>query len=232
MKIIKVTALLLCMLLFAGMMTACQNGDEGVKDPDSNANDPIINDTEQSADAPRTDAEIEGVDFSSGKIGFLDLYLKPIDSSEDATLELAVFKGENAAKINPAKGVPYIIIDAWGLLGPRITELHTVEIGIGAENSSGRFRAISGEIFLFRNWNETDETADWSVFIDKRNPNVATMTLARPFNENDGNLIVVSRKQCVASDIGQPPSDIFITRIGFRDRDGNYLPVNEARSQM
>lgn len=213
MKFVKICALLISALLLAAMLTAC-----GEKD-----------DASAASDAPlRVDEGIEGIDFSNGNIGFLDMYYKPVDAEEGVRLELADFKDGKAAKITPLPAsVPYVVIDAASLLGSRVTDARTIEIGIGVETPGGDFQAVSGEILVFKDWEQQDKKGAWSVYLDNRNPNIARMTLDEPLNTGEGNFFVLNRKVCNASIGGGAPSILYITRIGFLDESGAYLPVDE-----
>ncbi|MCL2019076.1 MAG: hypothetical protein FWG70_04880 [Oscillospiraceae bacterium] len=215
MKTMKMIALFVCLLMFAGIFTACDDGGGGTGT------------TPTSESAVRVDEKIEGIDFSNDNINFLSMYYKPADSSPDAMLELVDFRGGKAAKITPAAGsTPYVVIDAASLLGSRLSDVKTVEVGIAAENSDGTFYAVSGEIIVFRDWKQQEKSGAWSVYLDNRNPNIATMTLDESFSAGEGNFFVINRRIDNAVVAEKTPSNLYITKIGFLDAGGAYLPVN------
>jgi hypothetical protein len=184
MKFAKICAILLSFVLLAGIMTACNGEDDtdtpdtppvnnnGTPDPDSNVTPP--------AAVNELPAGFEGIDFADGNIGFLAMNYFHTDASANAKLELAQFGGSNAVKITPdGTANPYIAIDASSLLGDRITDVASIEVGMAVQHSGG-FHAVQGEIFAYygNSWAERREVkGPWSIFAEIRNPNAVRLEL-------------------------------------------------------
>jgi len=232
MKLAKFAALMLCIALFAGMLTAC--GEKEENNNGSGNDNPGNNISAGDFSLP---AGFSGIDFSNGNIDFLMLHYKPFDSSPNAKLELGQWGGANAAKITPdGAAVPYIAIDACSLLGDRVTDVRAVEVIMAVENPDGTFHAVAGEIIAYSGADRTESKASWSVFLERTNPNTARMELK---NDNQHlvsgayNMFIVKRADDSAliynaqkEHVRGTASNLYILGIGFLDVGGNYLPVN------
>ena len=230
MSIKRIGVLLLCALLVAGLLSAC---DKDESPPTATPTPPSTPSTPAGTTEPPPEPaqEFVGIDFSNGNIDFLALYAKPADASPDTTLELADYNGGKAAKITPAgKSVPYVVIDASSLLGARVTDLYTLEVTVAVENPDGEFQAVSGEIIAYSGADRTDTKGAWSVYLDYKNPNIARMTLDTPekrFIPDAYNFFIINRKVDNAITAEQTPGDLYITHIGFLDESGKYIPVDD-----
>ncbi|MCL2108182.1 MAG: hypothetical protein FWH20_02400 [Oscillospiraceae bacterium] len=207
MKIKRIIALIVSLMLLVGIFTACTDDGPATTDSGDNTGTTVTPGGPDESDpgavtpapgtAPAADLGIQGVDFSNGNIGFLDMYYKPVDAKSGATVELTTFRGASAAKVTPVgSSVPYVVIDAASLLGDKVTEARTIEIGIASDRPDGSFMSVSGEILTFRNWEESRAGSDkgkWSVFIDSMNPNTARLTIDQPLGAGEGNFFVLRK---------------------------------------
>jgi hypothetical protein len=235
MKIAKIGALLLCLALLAGMLAACgedTNNDPPVTPPSGNGGG---SDTPASPGvSPVLPEGFVGVDFANGNIDFMMMHFRPLDASPHAKIELGQFGGANAAKVTPdAAFAPYIAIDACSLLGDRIGDVASVEVGIAVQHSGG-FHAVQGEIVARYGEDLRTTKAPWSVFMENRNPNSARLELKDSERMISGayNMIIIDRNGSGANtgdnsiEAGGAPGTLFITYIGFRDDAGSWIPVN------
>jgi hypothetical protein len=235
MRLKKISALLLCFALLAGVMTACNgNGDNDPPPRDTGTGTGSNNAGTNLSTTVELPAGFEGIDFSNGNIDFLMMHFKPFDSSPDARIELSEFAGAPAAKVTPAGTArPYIAIDACSLLGDRIGDVAALEVVMAVENPDGSFYAVSGEIIAHSGANRRATTDSWSIFMANRNPATIKMELGSERMVSGAyNMFIIRRivdNALIYVDNeyhSGTASNIFITRIGFLDAAGNYLPVN------
>jgi hypothetical protein len=227
-KIPKLLALLICLALFAGTLAACT--EETKTDDDA---PPAGNDV-PAGEPPALPSGFVGVDFTNGNIDFMMMHFRPLDASPNARIELGEFRGVPAAKVTPdGSFAPYIAVDACSLLGDRISDVASIEVGMAVEHAGG-FQAVQGEIVARYGEDLRTAKAPWSVFIDSRNPNSAVLELKEHERMVSGayNMIIIDRNGSGASvgdnsvDAGGAPGILYVTYIGFKDSAGNWLPVN------
>jgi hypothetical protein len=128
-------------------------------------------------------------------------------------------------------GVPYIAIDASGILGERVGDLREMLVTIGVEHPSGEFYAVSGYIYAYSGVDRLESADPWSVYLPNKNPNTAHAVLngeAEYFVPGAYNFFVLTRKVDNALGAGGEPCDLFITELRFLDAGGRDLPVNSG----
>jgi hypothetical protein len=240
-KFSKLLALLLSFVMLAGLFTACSENEEGSTDNEGTPPPPVVDNVGGNGGelpAPTGTAELPdgfvGIDFSNGNIGFLAMNYKAPNATSAATIELGQWGGANAAKITPVGDyVPFIAIDACSLLGSRVGDVASVEVGIAVQHDGG-FQAIQGEIVAYYGEDRDTTKGPWSVFVANRNPNAIKLELRDDQRMVPGayNMFIIERNGGGASsgdnsvDAGGAPGILYITYIGFKDDAGNFMAVD------
>lgn len=172
------------------------------------------------------------VDFEDGNVGFVAMDTAPGDASE-CEFELVDWNGSKALKVNAEDGkVPYIGIDIASLTGDRIADIRSIEFTIGAEGPDGEFYAVSGDVNTYIGESRTMSSSDWSVYLAKKNPKVASVKLSddQVFAADAQNIMIITKGNKSDSDVsmfkGEGPAIIYIDDIRFLDADGNAIPVD------
>ena len=172
------------------------------------------------------------VDFEDGNVGFVAMDTAPGDASE-CEFEVVDWNGSKALKVNAEDGkVPYIGIDIASLTGDKIADIRTIEFTIGAEGPDGEFYAVSGDVNTYIGEDRTMSTSDWSVYMAKKNPKVATVKLTddQVFAADAQNIMIITKGNKSDSDVsmfkGEGPNIIYIDDIRFLDADGNAIAVD------
>jgi hypothetical protein len=170
-----------------------------------------------------------GIRFSNGKFGFLCVD-ESSPGANKARLSLADYQGAKAVRVKlSGSGVPYIAIDASGILAERVRDLREMLITIAVEHPDGEFYAVSGDIYAYSGTDRLESADPWSVYLPNKNPNIARAVLdgeTEYFVPGAYNFFVLTRKVDNALGEGKEPCDLLITEIRFLDANGRDLPVN------
>ncbi len=169
------------------------------------------------------------IDFEDGSYGFLGVS-KPNGNAADATIEIADFNGSKALKVSAPAKSPYVGINVEGLLGDRLADLRSVSAEFGVDNAEdGTFYAVSGVIYCYVGEANDKVTGNWSVYMAKKNPNSATLTLDddKAFVPGAGNYVEISKEtDNYVTKKGGTPVTFYIDNIQFLDAEGNPLPLD------
>lgn len=180
------------------------------------------------AAAAQTEASL---DFEDGSIGFAAVY-EGMANSAAAAIEIVDYNGSKAMKITNGNGkVPYIAFDVVSLLGDKATEVASVEMTMGIENPDGKFFACSGEMKLFVDGELSKTAHPWSVYMEKKNPKVASFSMdEEAFSAESAPLMVVSLTVDNGIAKGAAPAVLYIDDIRFLDAQGNVIPADSSAS--
>lgn len=173
------------------------------------------------------------IDFADGNFGFLgmDTTLGNADASE---LSIVDYNGGKALCVSPAAAgrVPYVSLNVEGLLGENLSRLAKITFDVGVElGTDGKFYAQSGKVYMVNGEDSSKQSADWSVYMERKNPKTAVVTVpAGAFVAGRGDTLQFSKEVDSFIDSkkfdGEAPRDFYVTNIQFFDAEGNVLPVD------
>lgn len=179
--------------------------------------------------AVAADAEVS-LDFEDGNAGFVCVY-DGMANSASATVEIASYNGSNALKVTNDNGkVPYIAFDVASLLGDKLADVAKIEMTMGIENPDGKFYACSGEMKLFTDGSLSKTARAWSVYMEKKNPKVATFEMGDEAFSADSSVMVISLTTDNGMDKGAAPAVLYIDDIRFLDAEGNLIAADSTAS--
>ena len=70
-----------------------------------------------------------------------------------------------------AQGIPYVALNLEGLAGEKLADVAAVTFDIGVDKAAdGKFYAVSGVVYSYTGENADENKADWSVYLEKKNP--------------------------------------------------------------
>ena len=183
--------------------------------------------------APVAGAVSSIIDFADGGFGFLgmDTTLGNADASE---LSIVDYNGGKALCVSPAAAgkVPYVSLNVEGLLGENLSRLAKITFDVGVElGTDGKFYAQSGKVYMVNGEDSSKQSADWSVYMERKNPKTAVVTVpAGAFVAGRGDTLQFSKEVDSFIDSkkfdGEAPRDFYVTNIQFFDAEGNVLPVD------
>ncbi len=218
MKAKKLLAMILALVLVISM-AAC-----GAEKPQETTAAPTVAPTE--ATAP-VEAAAPSVDFEDGNIGFVALY-EGMANSDASVIELVDYNGSKALKVTNGSGkVPYVAIDVWSLLGENAANVASIEMTMGIENPDGKFYACSGDLMLWNTKELSKTKTGWSVYMENKNPKVATFDLKdQVFSADVAPIMVISLSTDNGATAGVAPANLFIDDIRFLDAAGNVIAAD------
>jgi CheY-like chemotaxis protein len=157
-----------------------------------------------------------------GSLAFLFVD-ESLPGANKARLSLADYQGAKAVRVKLfGSGVPYIAIDASGILVERVRDLQEMLVTIAVEHPGGEFYAVFGDIHAHSGADRLESADPWSVYLPNKNPNTARAILDEEteyFVPGAYNFFVLTRKVDNALGEGKEPCDLFITEIRFLDAD-------------
>ncbi len=224
MKAKKLLAMLLALLLVVSM-AAC-----GTTDTQETTEEPTDAPTESSTpveDTPVNDPA--SIDFEDGSMSFVALY-EGMANADASTIEVVDYNGSKALKVTNGSGkVPYVGIDVWSLLGENAANVASIEMTMGIENPDGEFYACSGEIMLWNTKELSKTKLGWSVYMENKNPKVASFTLGdQVFSADVAPIMVVTLSTDNGATAGVAPANLYIDNIRFLDASGNLIAADTS----
>ena len=181
---------------------------------------------------PAAVAESEvSLDFEDGNAGFVAVY-EGMANSAAAAVEVVDYNGSKALKVTNADGkVPYVAFDVVSLLGEKAADVASVEMSMGIENPDGKFFACSGEMKLFVDGSLSKTARGWSVYMEKKNPKVASFTMdGESFSAESAPVMVVSLTVDNGIAKGAAPAVLYIDDVRFLDAEGNVIAADSTVS--
>ena len=187
--------------------------------------------------APATEAPVEtepakvevSVDFEDGNMGFVALY-DGMANADASTLEIVDFNGGKGLKVTNGSGkVPYVAFDVASLLGENAANVASIQMTMGIENPDGEFYACSGEVKLWAEKELSKTAYGWSVYLENKNPKVATVVLEdEAFSADVAPLMVVNLNTDNGATAGKANANFFIDDIRFLDASGNLIAADTS----
>ncbi|MCQ2506287.1 MAG: hypothetical protein MJ113_03825 [Lachnospiraceae bacterium] len=182
--------------------------------------------------APTAIPEGMGITFEDGNAGFVMMNLAPVKADTEATCELADFNGSKAVKVMSGETSPasiqYCGFDLSSLVGDRIADVRTITFTVGAGLQNDTFYAVSGNLYCYVGENNSEVKNPWSVYLDTKNPKVATFTLPedKAFVAGAKNIIVITKESDNGIEATGKGTDFYIDNLVFSDAAGNAIPVD------
>lgn len=171
------------------------------------------------------------LDFEDGSMAFAAVY-DGMANSASAALEIAEFNGSKALKVTNGNGkVPYVAFDVVSLLGDKAAEVSAVEMTLGIENPDGKFFACSGELKLFVDGELSKTARPWSVYMEKKNPKVASFAMdGEAFSAESAPVMVLSLNVDNGIAKGAAPAVLYVDDVRFLDAQGEVIPADSSAS--
>ncbi|GHV14049.1 hypothetical protein FACS1894219_09630 [Clostridia bacterium] len=226
-KKISLSALLF-LILPAIVFGSCDSGE--IADTTDKSGTTEISST--AADEPDVKLISAGVDFSSAAFDYLFPYLTPPDAAQYSLVPVTLNDGTAGVKlIQESGGVVYLVIDASSLLGDKVGDLVKMKVTITADNPSGNFYAVSGDILAYSGAARIETGDGWSVYLETKNPNTAVAHLetdAERFVPDAYNFFILTKNVDTALAEGAPDTNLVITGIHFYDENDNELAADSS----
>ncbi len=171
------------------------------------------------------------IDFEDGNFAMLGMNTASGDA-DASVLTVEDYNGSKALHVDVKAKVPYVALNVEGLLGDNLEKVRSISFDVGVElGSDGKFYAASGKVYTLTDAGETKVGYDWSVYLERKNPKTAKVTLADVFFTNGaGDTLMITKESDAFVDSdkfpGEEPRDIWIDNIQFLDETGAALPLD------
>ena len=162
------------------------------------------------------------LDFEDGVFAFLGVSAVKPNADAAASLEVVDYNGSKALRV-AAQGIPYVALNLEGLAGEKLADVAAVTFDIGVDKAAdGKFYAVSGVVYSYTGENADENKADWSVYMEKKNPRNVKIAFKAPFVAGAGNYIMISRED----QAGGEPATFYLDNIQFLDAEGNAIALD------
>ena len=169
------------------------------------------------------------VDFEDGQMGFVQAYNAPANAA-DVELSITDFDGSKALAVKNLTGkVPFVGIDVSSLCGASVADVAAVSMKLGVSYEDGSFSACAGKITTWTGTDLVQTGYDWAVYMESKNPKVATVDVSGvPFTADANNIIVLSLETDNGLDAGHVNATLYVDDITFYDKSGNVLTADKT----
>ena len=183
---------------------------------------------ETQTEAPQVKSDAS-VDFEDGQMGFVQAYSAPANAA-DVELSVQDFDGSKALAIKNLTGkVPFVGIDVSSLCGANVADIAAVSMKLGVSYEDGSFSACAGKITTWTGTDLVQTGYDWAVYMESKNPKVATVDVSGvPFTADANNIIVLSLETDNGVDAGHGNATLYVDDITFYDKSGNVLTADKT----
>ena len=183
---------------------------------------------ETQTEAPQVKSDAS-VDFEDGQMGFVQAYSAPANAA-DVELSVQDFDGSKALVIKNLTGkVPFVGIDVSSLCGANVADIAAVSMKLGVSYEDGSFSACAGKITTWTGTDLVQTGYDWAVYMESKNPKVATVDVSGvPFTADANNIIVLSLETDNGVDAGHGNATLYVDDITFYDKSGNVLTADKT----
>ncbi len=183
---------------------------------------------ETQTEAPQVKSDAS-VDFEDGQMGFVKAYSAPANAA-DVELSVQDFDGSKALVIKNLTGkVPFVGIDVSSLCGANVADIAAVSMKLGVSYEDGSFSACAGKITTWTGTDLVQTGYDWAVYMESKNPKVATVDVSGvPFTADANNIIVLSLETDNGVDAGHGNATLYVDDITFYDKSGNVLTADKT----
>ena len=184
--------------------------------------------TEQTTTEPSATSNAS-IDFEDGQMGFLEVYSAPANAA-DVELNVVDFGGSKALEVKNLTGkVPFVGIDVSSLCGADTAKIASVSMKLGVSYEDGSFSACAGKITTWTGEDLVQTGYDWSVYMESKNPKVATVDVSGvPFVADAKNIMVLSLETDNGIDAGHGNATLYVDDITFYDASGNVLTADQS----
>ena len=183
---------------------------------------------ETQTEAPQVKSDAS-VDFEDGQMGFVQAYSAPANAA-DVELSVQDFDGSKALVIKNLTGkVPFVGIDVSSLCGANVADIAAVSMKLGVSYEDGSFSACAGKITTWTGTDLVQTGYDWSVYMESKNPKIATVDVSGvPFVADANNIMVLSLETDNGIDAGHGNATLYVDDITFYDASGNVLAADKS----
>ena len=184
---------------------------------------------ETTTQTPQEQKSEASVDFEDGQMGFVQAYNAPANAA-DVELSITDFDGSKALAVKNLTGkVPFVGIDVSSLCGASVADVAAVSMKLGVSYEDGSFSACAGKITTWTGTDLVQTGYDWAVYMESKNPKVATVDVSGvPFIADANNIIVLSLETDNGLDAGHGNATLYVDDITFYDKSGNVLTADKT----
>ena len=184
--------------------------------------------TEQTTTEPSATSNAS-IGFEDGQMGFVEVYSAPANAA-DVELNVVDFGGSKALEVKNLTGkVPFVGIDVSSLCGADTAKIASVSMKLGVSYEDGSFSACAGKITTWTGEDLVQTGYDWSVYMESKNPKVATVDVSGvPFVADAKNIMVLSLETDNGIDAGHGNATLYVDDITFYDASGNVLTADQS----
>ena len=184
---------------------------------------------ETTTQAPQVEKSDASVDFEDGQMGFVKAYSAPANAA-DVEMSVVDFDGSKALEVKNLNGkVPFVGIDVSSLCGAAVADIASVSMKIGVSYEDGSFSACAGKITTWTGDDLVQTGYDWSVYMESKNPKVASVDVSGvPFTVGANNIIVLSLETDNGVDAGHGNASMYVDDITFYDKSGNVITADKS----
>ncbi len=183
---------------------------------------------ETQTEAPQVKSDAS-VDFEDGQMGFVQAYSAPANAA-DVELSVQDFDGSKALAVKNLTGkVPFVGIDVSSLCGASVADVAAVSMKLGVSYEDGSFSACAGKITTWTGTDLVQTGYDWAVYMESKNPKVATVDVSGvPFTADANNIIVLSLETDNGASAGHGNATLYVDDITFYDKSGKVITADKS----
>ena len=184
---------------------------------------------ETTTQTPQEQKSEASVDFEDGQMGFVQAYNAPANAA-DVELSITDFDGSKALAVKNLTGkVPFVGIDVSSLCGASVADVAAVSMKLGVSYEDGSFSACAGKITTWTGTDLVQTGYDWAVYMESKNPKVATVDVSGvPFTADANNIIVLSLETDNGASAGYGNATLYVDDITFYDKSGKVITADKS----
>ena len=184
---------------------------------------------ETTTQTPQEQKSEASVDFEDGQMGFVQAYNAPANAA-DVELSITDFDGSKALAVKNLTGkVPFVGIDVSSLCGASVADVAAVSMKLGVSYEDGSFSACAGKITTWTGTDLVQTGYDWAVYMESKNPKVATVDVSGvPFTADSNNIIVLSLETDNGASAGHGNATLYVDDITFYDKSGKVITADKS----
>ena len=184
---------------------------------------------ETTTQTPQEQKSEASVDFEDGQMGFVQAYNAPANAA-DVELSITDFDGSKALAVKNLTGkVPFVGIDVSSLCGASVADVAAVSMKLGVSYEDGSFSACAGKITTWTGADLVQTGYDWAVYMESKNPKVATVDVSGvPFTADANNIIVLSLETDNGASAGHGNATLYVDDITFYDKSGKVITSDKS----
>ena len=184
---------------------------------------------ETTTQTPQEQKSEASVDFEAGQMGFVQAYNAPANAA-DVELSITDFDGSKALAVKNLTGkVPFVGIDVSSLCGASVADVAAVSMKLGVSYEDGSFSACAGKITTWTGTDLVQTGYDWAVYMESKNPKVATVDVSGvPFTADANNIIVLSLETDNGASAGHGNATLYVDDITFYDKSGKVITADKS----